>query len=179
MVGLLAGCSNVIEPEEEDGLVLNDIENKEFKKTVEEVSSHDQILEQLDDVAILIGFGEIWGAKLELANAIELIELEGLKIEDYPEIQELEMLIASAEETSPDHQDAHGFSGPQAVQIAIEAYGSSDDIVYMYDQMPEHYGDDLIGYYVALKSKQLEEEGAEDPIVLMLFVGEDGSIAEL
>ena len=49
----------------------------------------------------------------------------------------------------------------------------------MYDDNHEHYGDDQIGYYVALKSKVLQEKEGGDGIVLLLFVGDDGSITEL
>ncbi len=174
---LLAGCSgNIVRFESAEGLTLD---YQDSLDVVEEVSVDSTISESLDYVAMLLGLGETRGAELELANVIELIEVEGLRLEDYPEIEELETLIASAEDTSSDYAHAHDFSGTDAIQLAIEVYGASDDIVYMYDEMPEHYGDDLIGYYVALKSVELEEQGADDPIVLLLFVGEDGSIAEL
>ena len=49
----------------------------------------------------------------------------------------------------------------------------------MYDETHEHYADDEIGYYVALRSIALKEQEGGDGIVLLLFVGEDGSITEL
>lgn len=174
---LLVGCSgNVVRFESAEGLVLN---YGESEAAVEEVSVESTIAQSLDYIAMLLGLGETRGAELELANVIELIEVEGLSLEDYPEIEELQVAIDSAEDTTSEYAHAHDFSGTDAIQLAIEVYGASDDIVYMYDEMPEHYGDDLIGYYVALKSVELEEQGAEDPIVLMLFVGEDGSVSEL
>lgn len=180
LISVLAGCSgNLVRFESAEGLVLNELESKILGETTEEVSVESTISEQLDYVAMLLGFGEERGAELELLNVIELIEVSGLNVEDYPEIEELQTLIASAEQTGDDHEHAHDFSGTDAIQLAIEVYGASDDIVYMYDDMPEHYGEDMIGYYVALKSKELEEQGAEDPVILLLFVGEDGSIAEL
>ena len=63
--------------------------------------------------------------------------------------------------------------------LRLERYGADDDIVYMYDENHEHYADNQIGYYVALKSKSLQEQEGGDGIILMLFVGEDGSITEL
>ena len=73
----------------------------------------------------------------------------------------------------------HEFTGVDAVALAVDRYGSDEDIVYMYDENHEHYGDNQIGYYVALKSKVLQETEGGDGIILMLFVAEDGTITEI
>ncbi len=78
-----------------------------------------------------------------------------------------------------DQEHNHEFTGVDADALAVDRYGSDEDIVYMYDENHEHYGDNQIGYYVALKSKVLQETEGGDGIILMLFVAEDGTITEI
>ncbi|MGL4338113.1 MAG: hypothetical protein ACRCST_14605 [Turicibacter sp.] len=80
------------------------------------------------------------------------------------------------DEVCADESDHEQFTGPDAVSMALEKYGVDDDIVYLYDAEPIHYGGG-IGYYVALKSMLLAAEGG-DGIVMTLFVSDDGRIYE-
>lgn len=185
LIGLLTGCeTGVIRFESAQGLTLGtELEAKSFESVVtvsKEESDSSSIEESLAYVGVLLGLGETQGAEIELYSVIEAIEEQGENPEDYEQVAYYQQLIRSSDEVDTvdpsDHH--HDFTGYQAVSIALEEYGADDDIVYLFDENFEHYGDDQIGYYVALKSLTLEAEGG-DGIVLTLFVGEDGSITEI
>lgn len=143
-----------------------------------QVLSDSSIEEELSYIEALIGVEELSAAKM----ALETLESEmSSPVNNDDLFQRLTVLketLSEVEISEEDNHD-HAFTGVDAVAIAIDRYGADDDIVYMYDENHEHYGENQIGYYVALKSKSLQEQEGGDGIVLMLFVGDDGSIAEL
>lgn len=185
-MALLVGCeSGMIRFESAQGLTLEtELEAKSFESVATvsgEESDSSSIEESLAYVGVLLGLGETRGAELELYSVIEAIEEQGENPDDYEQVAYYQQLLQSNEEDAVevDHDHNHDFTGYDAVTFAIEEYGAdNDDIVYLFDENFEHYGDDQIGYYVALKSLELEAQG-EDGIVLLLFVGEDGSITEI
>lgn len=185
-MALLVGCeSGMIRFESAQGLTLEtELEARQFESSdvvSGEESNSSTIEEDLENVGILLGLGETRGAEMELYSVIETIEAQGENPDDYEQVAYYQQLLQSSGEDAVevDHDHDHDFTGYDAVTFAIEEYGAdNDDIVYLFDENFEHYGDDQIGYYVALKSLELEAQG-EDGIVLLLFVGEDGSITEI
>lgn len=165
----LVGCTN--EVEESESLLSE-------SSTVEQQLNHEEIEAELTYIETLVGVEELSAAKL----ALETLESQLIKLDIDEELSErlteLKETLSQVDVSGDDCHD-HSFTGVDAVSIAIERYGADDDIVYMYDENHEHYADDQIGYYVALKSKSLQEQEGGDGIILLLFIGEDGSISEL
>ena len=186
LMALLVGCeSDAIRFERAQGLTLEtELEARQFESSdvvSGEESNSSTIKEDLETVGVLLGLGETRGAEMELYSVIETIEAQGENPGDYEQVTYYQQLLQSSEEDAveidPNHN--HDFTGYDAVTFAIEEYGAdNDDLVYLFDENFEHYGDDQIGYYVALKSLEQEAQG-EEGIVLLLFVGEDGSITEI
>lgn len=186
LIGLLTGCeSGMIRFESAQGLTLEtELVARQFESqqvASKEESDHSTIEDDLEQVGVLLGLGETQGAQVELYSVIEKLQARGENPDDYEQVAYYQELLQSSGdmENDLDHNHDHDFTGYDAVTFAIEEYGAdNDDIVYLFDENFEHYGDDQIGYYVALKSLELEAQG-EDGIVLLLFVGEDGSITEI
>ncbi len=151
----------------------------ETSKVVGKLLNESVIEEELTYIETLVGIEELQAAKTALEGLLS--ELNGPigNEEQLTRINELKTVLSEVEVSEEDSHD-HAFTGVDAVALAMERYGADDeDIVYMYDDNHEHYGEDQIGYYVALKSKTLQEQEGGDGIVLLLFVGDDGSIVEL
>lgn len=186
LIGLLTGCeSGMIRFESAQGLTLEtELVARQFESqqvASKEESDDSTIEDDLEQVGVLLGLGETQGAQIELYSVIEKLQERGENPDDYEQVAYYQELLQSSGETENDfdYNHDHDFTGYDAVTFAIEEYGAdNDDIVYLFDENFEHYGDDQIGYYVALKSLELEAQG-EDGIVLLLFVGEDGSITEI
>lgn len=186
LIGLLTGCeSGMIRFESAQGLTLGtELEARQFESQQvpsKEESDDSTIEDDLEQVGVLLGLGETQGAQVELYSVIEKLQEGGQNPDDYEQVAYYQELLQSSGDTENDldYNHDHDFTGYDAVTFAIEEYGAdNDDIVYLFDENFEHYGDDQIGYYVALKSLELEAQG-EDGIVLLLFVGEDGSITEI
>ena len=184
LIGLLTGCeSGMIRFESAQGLTLGtELEARQFESqqvASKEESDDSTIEDDLEQVGVLLGLGETQGAQVELYSVIEKLQERGENPDDYEQVAYYQELLQSSGDTENDLDHNHDFTGYDAVTFAIEEYGAdNDDIVYLFDENFEHYGDDQIGYYVALKSLELEAQG-EDGIVLLLFVGEDGSITEI
>lgn len=170
MIGLV-GCGNVVEE-------VSEAESTAYVEESGELLNANVIEEELSYIETLVGIGEYQAAKAILENF--LFELEGDIVDEGQKerIKQLEDVLSDIEVTE-DTSHEHAFTAVDAVSIAMERYGADDDIVYMYDDTHEHYADDQIGYYVALRSIALQEQEGGDGIVLLLFVGEDGSITEL
>ena len=157
---------------------VNEEQSSPSALSVGQALSDSSIEEELSYIEALIGVEELSAAKLALETLES--ELSGPVNNDdlFQRLTALKETLSEVEVSEEDNHD-HAFTGVDAVAIAIERYGADDDIVYMYDENHEHYGDNQIGYYVALKSKSLQEQEGGDGIILMLFIGDDGSIAEL
>ena len=170
----VVGCGNVAEEVLE---VESTAYVEESSKAVGKLLNANVIEEELSYIETLVGIDEYQAAKVALEDF--LFELEGDIVDEGQKdrIKQLEDVLSEIEVTAATSHD-HAFTAVDAVAIAMERYGA-DDIVYMYDETHEHYADDLIGYYVALRSIALQEQEGGDGIVLLLFVGEDGSIIEL
>lgn len=139
--------------------------------------AEDSLEEGLDYIEALVGVDELSAAKGVLNEL--LAELNGGGTEEQRErITKLKQTLDEVE-VSEEQEHHHEFTGVDAVALAVDRYGADDDIIYMYDENHEHYGDNQIGYYVALKSKVMQETEGGDGIILMLFVGDDGTITEL
>ena len=171
----LVRCGNVAEE-------VSEVEStsyvEESSQAVGKLLNANVIEEELSYIETLVGIDEYQAAKVALEDF--LFELEGDIVDEGQKdrIKQLEDVLSEIEVTE-DVGHEHAFTAVDAVAIAMERYGADDDIVYMYDETHEHYGDDEIGYYVALRSIALQEQEGGDGIVLLLFVGEDGSITEL
>lgn len=180
----LMACANDSDIDEETGSNSenSEIETASLDETSEAVGkllNKSVIDEELTYIETLIGIEELQAAKTALEGLLS--ELSGPigDEEQLTRINELKTVLSEVEVSENDSHD-HTFTGVDAVALAMERYGSNDeDIVYMYDENHEHYGEDQIGYYVALKSKTLQEQEGGDGVVLLLFVGDDGSIVEL
>ena len=170
MIGLVR-CGNVVEE-------VSEAESTAYLEESGELLNANVIEEELSYIETLVGIDEYQAAKVALEDF--LFELEGDIVDEGQKdrIKQLEDVLSEIEVTE-DVGHEHAFTAVDAVAIAMERYGADDDIVYMYDETHEHYGDDEIGYYVALRSIALQEQDGGDGIVLLLFVGEDGSITEL
>lgn len=170
----LTGCMNDSEN------LIQDEEVKDSEVETEIPAFHLEpasIEDELSHIETLIGVEEFQAAKNALDLLLSELDESFMTDEQVTLINELQLMLSEVEWSDEEHN--HEFTGVDAVALAIERYGADDDIVYMYDDNHEHYGDDQIGYYVALKSKRLEAKEDSDGIVLMLFVGDDGSITEL
>lgn len=184
VVAFLTGCeADMIRFESAQGLTLDaEIEKKQLEDVVTDVQEETEpasLEESLAYVEVLLGLGETRGAEMELYSIMDALEEEGKNPEDYEQLAYYQQLIEEASEIEVVDEHNHEFTGYDAVSMAIEEYGAdNDDIVYVFDETFEHYEEDKIGYYVAMKSLELEAQG-EDGIVLMLFVGEDGSMTEV
>ena len=166
----LSGCSNEADISEKSSTQVSSV--------LEQTLSDASIEDELSYIETLVGVEEFSAAKLALetleSNLTQPIDNEELSAR----LMTLKQSLSEVEVSEKECHD-HAFTGADAVAIAVERYGADDDIVYMYDENHEHYADNQIGYYVALKSKSLQEQEGGDGIILMLFVGEDGSITEL
>ena len=171
----LVGCGNEVEEVLE---VDSAAYVEKSSKAVGKLLNANVIEDELSYIETLVGIDEHQAAKVALEDF--LFELGGdiVDEEQKDRIKQLEDVLSEIEVTE-DTSHEHAFTAVDAVAIAMERYGADDDIVYMYDETHEHYADDLIGYYVALRSIALQEQEGGDGIVLFLFVGEDGSITEL
>lgn len=132
--------------------------------------------EGLNYIEALVGVDELAAAKGVLNELLVELDDEGTD-EQRERLNVLKETLHEVEVHDQEHQ--HEFTGVDAVALAVDRYGSDEDIVYMYDENHEHYGDNQIGYYVALKSKVLQETEGGDGIILMLFVAEDGTVTEI
>ena len=174
MLGLV-GCGNVAEEVSE---VDSTSYVEESSKAVGKLLNANVIEEELSYIETLVGIDEHQAAKVALEDLLFKLEGDIVDKGHKERIKQLENLLSDIEVTE-DMSHEHAFTAVDAVSIAMERYGADDDIVYMYDETHEHYADDQIGYYVALRSIALQEQEGGDGIVLLLFVGEDGSITEL
>ena len=153
MLGLV-GCGNVVEEVSEAESIAY---VEESSKAVGKLLNANVIEEELSYIETLVGIDEYQAAKVALEDF--LFELEGdIVDEEHTErIKQLEDVL-SVIEVSEDTSHDHTFTAVDAVAIAMERYGTDDDIVYMYDETHEHYANDEIGYYVALRSIALQEQ---------------------
>ena len=169
LIGLLTGCeSGMIRFESAQGLTLEtELVARQFESqqvASKEESDHSTIEDDLEQVGVLLGLGETQGAQVELYSVIEKLQARGENPDDYEQVAYYQELLQSSGdmENDLDHNHDHDFTGYDAVTFAIEEYGAdNDDIVYLFDENFEHYGDDQIGYYVALKSLELEAQGED------------------
>ena len=184
VVAFLTGCeADMIRFERAQGLPLaTEMEKKQLEDLATDVQEEREpasLEESLAYVEALLGIGETRGAEMELYSIMDALEGEGKNPEDYEQLAYYQQFIEDAFELEGVDEHDHEFTGYDAVTMAIEEYGAdNDDIVYVFDETFEHYEADKIGYYVAMKSLKLEAQG-EDGIVLMLFVGENGSMTEI
>lgn len=178
-ISLTACGANDSEIQEE---VEAGIETASLDETTQAVGANltqSMIEEELTYIETLVGIEELYAAKVALNGFLSELNGPVGTEEQLSRINELKEVLSEVEVDEYETHD-HAFSAVDAVALAMERYGTEDDdIIYMYDDNHEHYGDDQIGYYVALKSKILQEKEGGDGIVLILFVGEDGSITEL
>ena len=173
----LMACTNDLEIQEEAGIQSTSLD--ETTQAVGKSLSHSTIEEEIAYIEMLVGVEELHAAKVALNGFLSELNGPVGTEEQLIRINELKEVLSEVE-VSEDGTHQHMFTGVDAVALAMERYGTDDeDIIYMYDDNHEHYGDDQIGYYVALKSKVLQEKEGGDGIVLLLFVGDDGSITEL
>ena len=173
----LIACANDSGIQEEAGIEPTSLD--ETTQAVGKSLNHSIIEEEITYIEMLVGVEELHAAKVALNGFLS--ELNGPigTEEQLIRISQLKDVLSEVE-VSEDGTHHHTFTAVDAVALAMERYGTDDeDIIYMYDDNHEHYGDDQIGYYVALKSKVLQEKEGGDGIVLLLFIGDDGSITEL
>ena len=173
----LIACANDLEIQEEAGIQPTSLD--EPTQAVGKSLSHSTIEEEITYIEMLVGVEELHAAKVALNGFLSELNGPAGTEEQLIRISQLKDVLSEVE-VSEDGTHQHTFTAVDAVALAMERYGTDDeDIIYMYDDNHEHYGDDQIGYYVALKSKVLQEKEGGDGIVLLLFVGDDGSITEL
>ena len=173
----LMACTNDLEIQEEAGIQAISLD--ETTQAVGKSLSHSTIEEEIAYIEMLVGVEELHAAKVALNGFLSELNGPVGTEEQLIRISQLKDVLSEVE-VSEDGTHNHTFTAVDAVALAMERYGTDDeDIIYMYDDNHEHYGDDQIGYYVALKSKVLQEKEGGDGIVLLLFVGDDGSITEL
>ena len=173
----LIACANDLEIQEEAGIQPTSLD--ETTQAVGKSLSHSTIEEEITYIEMLVGVEELHAAKVALNGFLSELNGPVGTEEQLIRISQLKDVLSEVE-VSEDGTHHHTFTAVDAVALAMERYGTDDeDIIYMYDDNHEHYGDDQIGYYVALKSKVLQEKEGGDGIVLLLFVGDDGSITEL
>lgn len=173
----LIACANDSEIQEEAGIQPTSLD--ETTQAVGKSLSHSKIEEEITYIEMLVGVEELHAAKVALNGFLSELNGPVGTEEQLIRISQLKDVLSEVE-VSEDGTHNHTFTAVDAVALAMERYGTDDeDIIYMYDDNHEHYGEDQIGYYVALKSKVLQEKEGGDGIVLLLFVGDDGSITEL
>jgi len=176
VVGLLfvSGCANPV--------MQDDV-------YVEEISLEPEVFpieEELTYIEMLVGMQDLNSARQALDNLLFSITDE---FEDELTRARINDMIMILEEVETDEQVGASvlFTGAAAVAIAMERFGTSDDIAYFYHDNPsffspsyEQYGDfTQMGFYVAIKSVPMLEAGSDDTILRLLFVADDGSITEL
>ena len=173
----LIACANDSGIQEEAGIQSTSLD--ETTQAVGKSLSHSTIEEEITYIEMLVGVEELHAAKVALNGFLSELNGPVGTEEQLIRISQLKDVLSEVE-ISEDGTHHHAFTAVDAVALAMERYGTDDeDIIYMYDDNHEHYGDDQIGFYVALKSKVLQEKEGGDGIVLLLFVGDDGSITEL
>ena len=173
----LIACSNDVGIQEEAGIQATS--SDQTTQAIGKSLSHSTIEEEITYIEMLVGVEELHAAKVALNGFLSQLNGPVGTEEQLIRISQLKDVLSEVE-VSEDGTHNHTFTAVDAVALAMERYGTDDeDIIYMYDDNHEHYGDDQIGYYVALKSKVLQEKEGGDGIVLLLFVGDDGSITEL
>lgn len=173
----LIACANDSAIQEESAVKTKSLD--ETTQAVGKSLSQSEIEEEIAYIEMLVGVEELHAAKVALNEFLSELNRPIGTEDQLIRISQLKDVLSEVD-VSEEAIHSHAFSAVDAVALAMERYGTDDDdIIYMYDDNHEHYGDDQIGYYVALKSKVLQEKEGGDGIVLLLFVGDDGSITEL
>ena len=175
---LLVGCQQL------GSDVIDELEKTQpqYTSTIEPEINEEWIESEIIYIESLIGIGEINSARLYLNDLLFTINGEVNNQLQQARINTMIILLEdlSFEEDIEEHQHVHGFTGADAVAIAMNYYDVDSDIIFMYHEIPSYFGEDQVGFYVALKSRTLlESDNGSDGIVMKIFVSSDGQIQEI
>jgi len=164
---------------------------QETEPYVEEMTLEPEVFpieEELTYIEMLVGMQELQPARQALDNLLFSITDE---FEDELTRARINDMIVILEELETEEQVGATplFTGAAAVAIAMERFGTGDDISYFYHENPSFFGPSYeadvqgdftrMGFYVAIKSNAMLEAGSDDAILRLLFVADDGVITEL